>query len=125
MGSTSLVPLIALLLVASQGLSISAPLSDASKSGQPAAPDFGPNVLVFDSSMTATTMQRRLDAVFSTQERNQFGPDRYALLFKPGKYDLDVQVGFYTQVMGLGKSPDDVAITGAVRSKANWRRDES
>ena len=122
MGSTSLVSLIALLLVASQGLSISAPLSDASKSGQPAAPDFGPNVLVFDSSMTATTMQSRLDAVFSTQERNQFGPDRYALLFKPGKYDLDVQVGFYTQVIGLGKSPDDVAITGAVRSKANWMR---
>ncbi|HXI84375.1 MAG TPA: coagulation factor 5/8 type domain-containing protein [Verrucomicrobiae bacterium] len=122
MGSTSLVSLIALLLVAGQGLSISAPLSDASKSGQPAAPDFGPNVLVFDSSMTAATIQRRLDAVFSTQERNQFGPDRYALLFKPGKYDLDVQVGFYTQVIGLGKSPDDVAITGAVRSKANWMR---
>ena len=41
-------------------------------------------------------------------------------LFKPGKYDLDVQVGFYMQVLGLGQSPDDVAITGAVRSKARW-----
>ncbi len=74
------------------------------------------------SSMTATTIQTQLDAVFNRQERNQFGSDRYALLFKPGKYDLDVQVGFYTQVIGLGKSPDDVAITGAVRSKANWKR---
>ena len=122
MGSTSLVSMIVLLLVASQRLSISAPLSDASRSGQSAVPDFGPNVLVFDSSMTATTMQSRLDAVFSAQERNQFGTNRYALLFKPGKYDQDVKVGFYTEVMGLGKSPDDVAITGAVRSKANWMR---
>lgn len=109
----SLVSVIAFLFVASPGWFVSAP---------PAAPDFGPNVLVFDSSMTATTIQSRLDAVFNHQERNQFGSDRYALLFKPGKYNLDVQVGFYTQVIGLGKSPDDVAITGAVRSKARWMR---
>ncbi len=110
----ALVPVVTLLpVVASQRLSISA---------APAVPDFGPNVLIFDSSMTATTMQSRLDEVFSLQERSQFGTNRYALLFKPGKYDLDVQVGFYTQVAGLGKSPDDVAITGAVRSKARWMR---
>jgi len=83
-----------------------------------AAPDFGPNVLIFDPSMTNS--QSRLDALFRAQERSQFGSNRYACLFKPGKYDLDVQVGFYTQVLGLGKSPDDVAITGAVRCKARW-----
>lgn len=120
MGSMSLVSIAALLLVASQNLAVSAPLSDAS--GHLAVPDFGPNVLIFDSSMSATTMQSRLAAVFDRQERNQFGTNRYALLFKPGKYNLDVQVGFYTQVSGLGKSPDDVVITGAVRSKARWMR---
>jgi hypothetical protein len=83
-----------------------------------AAPDFGPNVLVFDPSMT--TIQSQMDAVFKKQERNQFGSDRYAYLFKPGKYNLDVQVGFYMQVLGLGQSPDAVDITGAVRSKAGW-----
>lgn len=83
-----------------------------------APPDFGPNVLIFDPSMPG--IQARIDAIFQRQERSQFGPDRYAYLFKPGKYDLDVQVGFYTQVLGLGQSPDDVAITGAVRCKANW-----
>jgi hypothetical protein len=31
-------------------------------------------------------------------------------------------MGFYTEVAGLGKSPDDVAITGAVRVKAGWMR---
>ena len=82
------------------------------------APDFGPNVLIFEPSMT--NIQGRLDALFSKQESNQFGSNRYAYLFKPGNYNLDVQVGFYTQVIGLGKSPDDVAITGAVRSLARW-----
>ncbi len=80
--------------------------------------DFGPNVLIFDPSMT--NIQSRIDAVFRQQERSQFGSNRYAYLFKPGKYDLDVQVGFYMQVLGLGKVPDDVTITGAVRSKARW-----
>jgi hypothetical protein len=94
------------------------PAVNSSESGQAAAPDFGPNVLVFDPSMTA--IQSRIDAVFDEQERSQFGPGRYAYLFKPGKYNLDVQVGFYTQVLGLGKTPDDVAITGAVRCKARW-----
>ncbi len=82
------------------------------------APDFGPNVLILDPSMT--NIQARVDAIFSKQERSQFGPDRHAFLFKPGRYDLDVQVGFYTQVLGLGRLPDDVAITGAVRCKARW-----
>jgi hypothetical protein len=83
-----------------------------------AAPDFGPKVLIFDPLMT--DIQSRIDTVFSQQERSQFGSNRCAYLFKPGKYELDVQVGFYTQVLGLGKSPDDVAITGAVRCKARW-----
>jgi hypothetical protein len=81
-------------------------------------PDFGPNVLIFDPSMT--TIQQQIDAVFAKQESNQFGSGRFAYLFKPGEYKLDVQVGFYMQVAGLGRSPDAVSITGAVRSKATW-----
>jgi hypothetical protein len=83
-------------------------------------PDLGPNVLVFDPSME--DIQSRIDAVFAKQESGQFNSNRYALLFKPGAYKLDVQVGFYTQVAGLGRSPDDVKITGAVRSKARWMK---
>src|SRR4029078_1571146 len=85
---------------------------------KPTSPDFGPNVLIFDPSMA--DIQPRINAIFAKQESNQFGAERYAFLFKPGKYDLDVQVGFYTHVAGLGRSPDDVSITGAVRSKAQW-----
>jgi hypothetical protein len=83
------------------------------------APDFGPNVRVFDPSMS--DVQQQVDAIYSKQERNEFGPDRYALLFKPGQYTLDLQVGFYTQVIGLGQNPDEVTLTGAVRSMAGWK----
>lgn len=81
-------------------------------------PDFGPNVLVFEPGMT--NIQDRIDEVFRKQVKNQFGQDRFVYLFKPGQYHLDVQVGFYMQVLGLGRSPDEVEITGAVRSKAQW-----
>jgi hypothetical protein len=73
-------------------------------------PSFGPNVLIFDPTMT--NIQSQLDAVFSQQKYNQFGPQRYALLFKPGQYsNLDINVGYYTQLLGLGQMPDDVAIS--------------
>ncbi|QWF83608.1 Exo-beta-1,3-glucanase [Amycolatopsis sp. CA-230715] len=86
----------------------------------PGYPDFGPNVLVFDPSMPASRIQEKLDTVFARQESNQFGDDRFALLFKPGSYDVHADVGFYTQIAGLGLHPDDVTINGAVRAEAGW-----
>ncbi len=77
--------------------------------------DFGPNVLVFDPSMPMATIQEQIDAIFNKQLQNQFGAARYAFLFRPGNYTLDIRVAYYTQVLGLGQSPDDVVITGAVR----------
>jgi hypothetical protein len=44
------------------------------------------------------------------------------LLFKPGSCNVDVNVGFYTQVLGLGLSPDDVTINGAVHAEADCSR---
>ncbi|MGW4525661.1 RICIN domain-containing protein [Amycolatopsis sp. NPDC004378] len=87
---------------------------------QPGQPDFGPNVVVFDPSMPSSTIQSRLDSIFGQQERNQFGSQRYAVMFKPGTYSNDVNVGFYTQVLGLGQSPDAVTINGAVHVEADW-----
>jgi hypothetical protein len=84
--------------------------------------DFGPNVLVFDASMPAADIQTKVDAAFQKQERAQFGAGRYAVLFKPGSYDVNVRVGFYTQVLGLGLSPDDVTINGGVTVDAQWHR---
>ena len=83
-----------------------------------ASPDLGPNVLIFNSS--DPNLQQRVDEIFGQQERNQFGEQRYAFIFQPGKYHLDVQVGFYTQLLGVGASPDDTEIIGAVRSTSKW-----
>jgi hypothetical protein len=85
------------------------------------SPDFGPNVLIFDPSMAMATIQSRIDAVIAQQESSQFGAARYAYFFKPGAYALDVRLGYYMHGVGLGPSPADVKITGAVRSKATYR----
>ena len=84
------------------------------------ADDLGPNVLVFDPSMGDVAIQAQVDAVFNTQQSNQFGTERYALAFKPGTYNVDINVGFYTHVLGLGDSPDDVVINGHVTVDAQW-----
>ncbi len=84
-----------------------------------AKPNFGPNVLVFSPSMSTTAMQQQIDKVYAIQRRNEFGPQRNALLFLPGKYNVDVPIGFYTEVMGLGTSPDDVEIDGNLHSDAS------
>ena len=88
-------------------------------------PDLGPNVSIFDPSMSASTIQNRLNTVFNQQQTNQFGTQRYALLFKPGSYNVNANVGFYTQVAGLGLTPDAVNINGAVHAEADWWPDGS
>jgi hypothetical protein len=85
-------------------------------------PDLGPNVLIFDPSMPRAAIQQRLDAVFREQERAHFTEARYAILFKPGDYDVDVNVGFLTQIAGLGDLPGDVVIAGHVHAEADWAK---
>src|SRR5207237_603215 len=84
-----------------------------------AKPEFGPNVMVFDSSMPSQAIKKQIDAVYATQEHNEFGQQRNALLFLPGDYSVDVPVGFYTEVIGLGASPDATRIAGNVHADAN------
>lgn len=85
------------------------------------APDFGPNVKIFDPGMSAATIQAQVDQVYSQQRTNQFGNNRYALLFKPGNYPSTyVNVGFYTHVAGLGPRPDDTHINGTIQVDASW-----
>jgi hypothetical protein len=79
-------------------------------------PDFGPNVTVFDPSMSSDNIQSAVDAVSQVQAlpSSQFNTTRHAFLFKPGAYNVNVEVGYYTSVAGLGLSPDDVTINGLV-----------
>src|SRR5436190_18981100 len=87
-----------------------------------AAPDLGPNVIVFGPSMSTSQIRATVDAIAAQQVPNEFGMQRYALLFKPGTYGssvdpLNFQVGYYTSVAGLGRSPGDVVINGSVYAR--------
>ncbi|MFC8981164.1 discoidin domain-containing protein [Streptomyces sp. NPDC057411] len=85
----------------------------------PGGGDLGPNVHIFDPSTPG--IQAKLDEVFKQQESAQFGTGRHAFLFKPGTYNgLNAQLGFYTQIAGLGLRPDDTSINGDVTVDAGW-----
>ena len=88
-------------------------------------PDLGPNVLVFTPRTPAAEMQAAIDRVYEAEHRAEFGNERYALLFAPGEYKVDVPVGFYTQVLGLGATPDAVHLTGNVHSDAAFKNDNA
>src|SRR5579864_6143691 len=81
--------------------------------------DLGPNVLIFDPTMSRAAIQQQIDKIYAVERRNEFGPERYALLLLPGDYHVDVPVGFYTEVLGLGSSPDQVHISGNVHADAS------
>ena len=88
-------------------------------------PDFGPNVAVFSPATPAAEIQAQIDKVYAVQQHNQFGSQRNAFLFLPGEYKVDVPIGFYTEVLGLGATPDATHITGNVRSEAASRNDNA
>ena len=75
----------------------------------PSQPNFGSSVYIFNPSTPQSQIQATVDAVAAQQVSNQFGTQRYALLFEPGTYGsstnpLNFQVGYYTAVAGLGLS---------------------
>jgi len=76
---------------------------------------FPPSVLIVSSA----TVERAKAFLRDIEQSNggpncggQFSQRRFALLFLPGTYDLDVQVAYYVQVAGLGRRPEEVTFTG-------------
>ena len=88
-------------------------------------PDLGPNVLLFDPSQSQAAMQASINRVYAAEQHNEFGPKRYALLFLPGEYKVDIPLGYYTEVRGLGVTPDAVHITGNVHADASLPKDNA
>ena len=122
------------LAAATVGAALCAAPVGASVSGSPApsvcrgtaASPFGPNVCVFSDRMSQAQVQSDLNAIAAQQVPigSQFDARRYALLFEPGTYGsaarpLVFQVGYYTQVAGLGATPRDTVINGAADSFNN------
>ena len=108
------------------GSSPPAAVTSASSTTTSLCPDadtatFGPNVCVFTPTMSQAAIQADLNAI-STQQvpiAAQFDSDRYALFFEPGTYGsaanpLVFQVGYYTEVEGLGALPSDTVVNGAI-----------
>ncbi|PWN21885.1 hypothetical protein BCV69DRAFT_311592 [Microstroma glucosiphilum] len=81
---------------------------------------FGSQVLTFTPDQKDSTIQSRIDQVYKEQVKSHFGSNRWAFLFKPGRYNLDIKLGFYTTCHGLGASPSEVVITGSVRVKGDF-----
>ena len=95
--------------------------SSGGGSGPPTGGSLGSNVYVFTPSEAQSTIQSTLNTISGNQVSNQFGTQRYALLFEPGTYGsaanpLVFTVGFYTSVAGLGQNPSATVINGAINS---------
>ena len=116
-----LVRLVCAIALVAGAVAISGATAASQHSVKPAAgvPDFGPNVKIFDPSMSTSQIKAVVDAIAAEQVSNQFGTQRYSLLFMPGTYGtpeapLNFQVGYYTEVAGLGSSPSDVVVNGTI-----------
>ena len=75
---------------------------------------FGKNVYVFNDADDKDAISDKVNEIFGYQHYDQFGKNRYAFAFKPGDYTETAadayDVGYYTQVIGLGKTPYDVRL---------------
>ena len=79
----------------------------------------GENVYIFTPEDEASAVQETLDHIYSKQETAQFGDDRYAVFFMPGEYNVSANVGFYTELAGLGVLPTDTKVR-EVNTYARW-----
>ncbi len=80
---------------------------------------FGENVYIFTPDDDAAGIQNTLDNIYKVQETAQFDDNRVALYFMPGTYDVSADVGFYTQLSGLGVLPTDTKLAAA-NTYARW-----
>ncbi len=86
---------------------------------------FGENVYLFTPEDDPEEVNAILDEIYDVQEENQFGEERYAIYFMPGVYDesIEVNVGYYMQVAGLGEFPMDTRIP-SLQCTATWLGDD-
>ncbi|MGL4256705.1 MAG: adenylyl cyclase, partial [Microbacterium sp.] len=85
----------------------------------PFDPDFGPDVTVYSPDIPIDQIESELDALAAQQRDAEMSSVRKAVLFKPGQYGtaenpLQFDVGYYTEIAGLGASPTDVDVNGSI-----------
>ena len=67
-----------------------------------------------EPNVTGTGNQKKVDEIYTEMKDNEFGDERYAICFNPGTYKLNILLGYYTSVIGMGVQPDEVVINGVV-----------
>src|ERR1700691_5462236 len=97
----------AVVVITFSALTPFAEAATSSKQPHSRQPNFGENVYIFNPSMSLSEIQSTVNSIATQQVPNQFGTQRYALLFEPGTYGsssapLNFQVGYYTPVDGPG-----------------------
>jgi hypothetical protein len=86
---------------------------------EPNPPIWPDSVTVFGPGDSTTDIKKVVDAAYAKNggqtppDHGQWSEKRYAFFFKPGNYTVEVPVGFYTTVHGLGTSPTDVVFTSS------------
>ncbi|MGL1933675.1 MAG: coagulation factor 5/8 type domain-containing protein [Fibrobacterales bacterium] len=80
------------------------------------AVDFGPNVKIYSPEMDMQAISNEIQSIHAGQANDEFSANRFALLFKPGTYQLTIDVGYYMHAAGLGLLPSAVKIEGSVQS---------
>jgi hypothetical protein len=110
---------LATLALAAVGLAPLAPATTADAAPAAVVPDLGPRVVVFDPSMPVAEIRDRAERIWEQQVDAEMSSERWSLLFLPGTYGtaaepLQLKVGYYTEVAGLGADPSDVVINGKV-----------
>lgn len=81
---------------------------------------FGKNTYIFNETDNPDEIDNLTNSIFEKQHYNQFGKARYALVYKPGNYTdtSTINVGYYTQILGLGKTPYDVELNNVMAPAA-------
>jgi hypothetical protein len=93
---------------------------------------FGERVFIFNQDMSQSNMQQQIYDIFNQQggfdetcdNIGQYSDYNYALLFMPGTYPpLDIPIGYYTQVLGLGTDMSLVKIDAGGGNVDNRSKD--
>lgn len=85
----------------------------------PFDPDFGPNVTIYTPDTPQAQIESELTALHAQQVDAEMSTARKSVYFLPGQYGsaadpLQFNIGYYTEVAGLGASPEDVTIHGGI-----------
>lgn len=74
---------------------------------------FGDNVYIYSPADDMDSVGTQVNGIHDMMFRQQFSPERYAVLFKPGDYREAglLNVPYYMQIAGLGSTPYEVRLS--------------